>query len=215
MENLRYLLYQYRTTTALQLGDRFVLYPRPGTRQNLEEGYMAGSAYILSRKAVDKFAKIITTLPQNDDFFRPGAGEDFNMGRILSHCAIFVDTRDEMLQKRFFPVSITVHLTNDLSRSYLTYSWYSSYLYFNVSQGSLRCCSDVPIAFHYVKPKTNFFLEFLVYRVQPFGLERNLTEKYPKKLTLNEIIEASDGRSFAPNFLNHKDYHKMDSDEIF
>lgn len=132
------------------------------------------------------------------------------MGRMLSHSAIFVDTRDELFRKRFFPISVEDHLNNSL---YLD-DWYPKYLYYNVSSG-LNCCSDVPVAFHYIKKKKNFLQEYLIYHSHIFGLEKNLTEKLPRKITLDEIISASDAKSNAENFRDHFKYHEMDSSEKF
>lgn len=50
MENLRHLLYQYRPQTSLYFGQRL-------TDNETLEGFMQGGAYILSRKAVQKFVK--------------------------------------------------------------------------------------------------------------------------------------------------------------
>jgi hypothetical protein len=37
-----------------------------------------------------------------------------------------------------------------------------------------------------------YYLDHLIYHVHPFGLEKNFTESLPRKLKLEEIIEASD-----------------------
>jgi glycoprotein-N-acetylgalactosamine 3-beta-galactosyltransferase len=200
MENLRYMLHQFRPQTALLFGHRYAI-----NKTKMEEGYMAGGGYILSKKALIKFAN----LARNDSKFLSGVGaEDVGMGQALAHSAIFVDCRDELKQKRFFPLQF-----DESFKTYKPDFWYYRYRYYNYTRGSLSCCSDVPIAFHYIKPEKMFLLEYLIYRVHPFGLEKNLTETLPRKLKIEEIIKASDAKSLSPNFVNHTDYHQLDSDE--
>lgn len=51
MENVRHLLYQYRPERALYFGHRMI-------GNGSLDGYMQGGAYILSRKAVQKFVQL-------------------------------------------------------------------------------------------------------------------------------------------------------------
>lgn len=73
MENLRYMLYQYRPQTSLYFGSRFAIEYDPYS-------YMAGGFYILSKKALVKFVENI--LP-NETMCRYDAGgaEDWEMGK--------------------------------------------------------------------------------------------------------------------------------------
>lgn len=50
-----------------------------------------------------------------------GPAEDLEMGRCLTHSAIFVDCRDERHQKRFFPVGVEEHMKKRVSHKY----WYT------------------------------------------------------------------------------------------
>ena len=102
-----------------------------------------------------------------------------------------------------------------LSKSVDPKLWYWEYLWRNVSQGSLKCCSDTVAAMHYITPEVMAQLEFLLYRLHPFGLEKNLTETLPNKLSLDRIIEKSDARSFAKNYRGHKITHNIDADEKY
>jgi hypothetical protein len=68
---------------------------------------------------------------------------------------------------------------------------------------------------HYINPHEMYFLEYAIYKVHPFGLQRNLTEVLPRKLTLQEVIEKSDTKSFSPNFKEHVRVHNLDDDEKF
>lgn len=68
MENVRHMLYQYRPQTALYFGHRM-------TGNGSLDGFMQGGAYILSRKAVEKFVKLYPTFGKTK-----GWAEDLYMG---------------------------------------------------------------------------------------------------------------------------------------
>lgn len=154
-----------------------------------------------------KFEKIVR---QNPRWFSPdGAAEDVVMSLALTRKAIFVDERDEMKQGRFFPVYATEHMKK-VRGDY----WYFDWLYYDVPQGNLKCCSDLPIQFHYIRASLFYFHEYLVYHVHPFGISKNLTEKLPRKLGLKEIIAASDLES-PKNKFNHTNVHEISSSENY
>lgn len=134
-----------------------------------------------------------------------------DLGRCLKGLALFIDGHDEIGQKRFFPVRTDVHFQPAIDRN----DWYASYLWDNVTQGSLDCCSDTFIDMHYVPPEQMDELEFLIYQVHPFGLQKNLTEILPRKFSLQEIIASSDKKSFAKNYRDHKTVHQIDDDERY
>jgi len=170
---------------------------------------MAGGGNVLSKKALKKFATFIS---RNDTFcdIKQEAG-DVMVGRCMKKFAIFVDARDSENQKQIFPAGMIIHMKHkkpDLK-------WYFQYLYRNVTQGGLNCCSDVFIGAHYVKPKKMYLMDYLIYNVHPFGLMKNLTEVLPRKLSLDEIIESSDKKSFATNFVPHEAVHYIDDDEKY
>ena len=77
--------------------------------------------------------------------------------------------------------------------------WYFSDMYYDAVQGNLNCCSDTFIQTHYVEPQHMIFLDYLIYNVHPFGLDKNLTEVLPKKLKLKEISASSNDYSFNRN----------------
>lgn len=161
----------------------------------------------MSRSALKKFTKTVRANPR---WFTPdGAAEDVCMGLALTRQAIFVDERDDNLQKRFFPVGVTQHLQKG-RKEY----WYFKWLYYDVPQGSFNCCSDVPIQFHYTKPPSLYFHEYVVYHAHPFGVSKNLTETLPRKLSLREIIAASDS-DCPKNLPNHTNDHQMFSSEVY
>lgn len=136
------------------------------------------------------------------------------MGRTLSRNAIFVDSRDELHQMRFFTANIREHLKRKLPVDY----WYFEKMYYDVAHGSLDCCSDVAISFHYVKPNQMYWLEYFIYHSHPFGIGKNSSETLPRKLALTEIIAGSDARRpeldemFNTELTN---VHNIESSEIF
>jgi hypothetical protein len=75
MENIRYMLYQYNPKTALYFGHRFAVEFNP----NDFSSYMAGGGYILSKKALEKFTKLVqnTTICSGRD----NGNEDWEMGK--------------------------------------------------------------------------------------------------------------------------------------
>jgi glycoprotein-N-acetylgalactosamine 3-beta-galactosyltransferase len=171
---------------------------------------MAGGGNILSKKALKKFATFIS---RNGTLCKAKkeAG-DVMVGRCMKKFAIFVDARDSENQKQIFPAGVIVHMKH--GEPDLKY-WYFKYLYRNVTQGGLDCCSDIFIGVHYVKPKEMYLMDYLIYNVHPFGLRKNLTENLPRKLSLDEIIENSDKKSFAKNFVPHAAVHYIDDDEKY
>lgn len=171
---------------------------------------MAGSSYILSKKALEKF---VTKIMKNDTICRTdgGGSEDLEIGKCLQHHTLAIDGRDMSLQQRFFPIGVEYLMGREFNSKF----WYEKYQWFNVTRGNLNCCSDTVAALHYIKPLEMHFLEFLIYHLHPFGLKKNVTETLPPKLTLNELIETANAKSFSPNYRAHKIIHYMDDDEKF
>lgn len=197
------MLSQFRPQTSLYFGHRY-------TNENLLDGYMAGGGYVLSKKALEKFVTKI--MPNETICNRPNGGsEDWEVGRCLQHSAIFVDERDELQQKRFFPAGLPDHLKRQKDPAY----WYDVTQYFEVAQGSLKCCSDTPISFHYVTPREMYALEYFTRHVHPFGDETHSSETLPTKLKLDEIIRAADVESPSKGFRKHKFFHNIEDSEKY
>lgn len=147
----------------------------------------------MSRKALEIFVKEL--LPKNCGGLNGESdtgSEDLSAGICLHDHAIFVDCRDEKHEKRFFPIGMETHTWGRQDMSY----WYFQDLYYNATQGNLDCCSDKMIQLHYIGPKELHKLEYLIYRVHPFGLEDNpALDILPRKLSIDEIIAASNAKS--------------------
>lgn len=162
----------------------------------------------MSQKALIKFAEKLLnnhTLCHTD-----GSAEDLEMGKCLAHSAIFVDARDKFHQKRFFPVGVEEHMKSNVDPNY----WYTKNQYYLVAQGNPNCCSESSIGYHYVSPREMYALEYFIYNVNLFGIYDHHNETLPRKLSLKEIIIASDRKSSSPNFKPHKNYHDLESSEI-
>lgn len=171
---------------------------------------MAGGGYILSKKALEKF---VTKIMSNETICRSSSkgAEDLQMGRCLRHHALAIDGHDMLKQQRFFPLGAEYPMALKFNSNY----WYEKYQWFNVTRGNLNCCSDTLAAVHYIEPGEMNFLEFLIYNLHPFAIDKNSTETLPPKLTLNEVIEAANTKSSSPYYREHKFIHHMDDDEKF
>lgn len=197
------MLAQHNPNTALYFGHRYAC-------AQVDEGYMAGGGYVLSKKAVKKFVEVLLpneTLCSSSDT----ANEDLSMGGCLAHFAIFVDSRDEFQQKRFYPVGAEEHMKFGYDWTW----WYHYTQYYLSPKGGIDCCSEHPVAFHYVGPKEMHLFEYLIYNSHPFGLDDHINEKLPRKLSMKEVIAASDVHSKAPKFVIHENRHQLDSDEYY
>lgn len=167
---------------------------------------MAGGGYLLSRKALIKLKENIV---DNETLCNSmSTTEDWHMGECLAHSALFVDCRDELKQKRFFPVGPEEHMHDWVDKEY----WYTKNQYYHVFQGNTDCCSATPVGFHYIPPREMYAFEYFIYNLHPFGL--NQIEVLPRKFTLQEIINASDFISLSPNFQNHTFYHNIEPSEV-
>lgn len=131
-------------------------------------------------------------------------------GRCIVNHAIPVDTRDELQQMRFFAVGPQEHLQHNSSEEY----WYYERLYYDAKRG-LDCCSDTFIGTHYSDPSHFYFLEYLIYRASPFGVNKNIRVSLPRKLSLKEILDASDINSNVSDFRPHEIVHNMEDSEKF
>jgi hypothetical protein len=162
----------------------------------------------LSKKALEKFVNFTKTVKMFDV---DGQLEDVAVGESLANKAIFVDTRDDVQQQRFFPTSIVELVKVQPKKLEL---FYYNYTYYNVTYENLDCCSKIPAAFHYMGPSEKTFLEYSIYRSQVYGLPCAAPVELPRKLSIDEIIRESDKKVYTPNFRNHVDHHNFSSSEM-
>lgn len=162
----------------------------------------------MSKRALIKLTAIVKR--DKKLFSADGVFEDGRMGKALAHSAIFVDCRDVMQRERFFPITV-----KSLIKGLAPNHWFNRYNYYNFSLNGITGFSDVAISFHYIQPTGMFLLEYLIYQVHAFGVQKNQSEILPQKLKLEEIIAASDANSSAPNFRKHTDLHRLTVSELF
>jgi hypothetical protein len=94
--------------------------------------------------------------------------------------------------------------------------WFFEMAYYDFPRNSLKCCSQTPAGFHYIKDAGEIYLlHYYTYQVHPFGIIKGSNEELPRKLTLKEIIESSDVASNSTHYREHKFVHDMESLEIF
>lgn len=169
MENLRYMLYKYDKQTPIYFGCKF----KPFVRQ----GYMSGGAgYVLSKESLRRFVKI--GIP-DENYCKQEDGEmdDVELGVCLEKLNVTAgDTRDWNGKGRMFPFDPNYFLFDGPPQD----DWYSIYAFYPTNKGR-NCCSERTISFHYINPEAMYALDFLIYELEPFGLQRNeyvLPKKY-------------------------------------
>lgn len=133
------------------------------------------------------------------------------LGKCLAKSAIFVDTRDEQKEMRFFALSIHEHLLPNRNPGF----WYFNNLYYQVAQGSVDCCSKTIAGMHYIGRNEMYSLDYLIYHVHPYGVRKYENDGIPEKLTLEEILRRSRDRNPEKKFLANNIVNQMDASEIF
>ena len=75
----------------------------------------------------------------------------------------------------------------------------------------IECCSDRAITYHYVSPEMMITLEYLIYRVKPYGEDSNLwleTVTKPNDTSNNVSNSATDTASIAGINSRIRNYHE-------
>lgn len=95
MENLRHFLYAYSPEMPIYFGCKLKTY--------VEQGYMSGSGYVLSRESVRRFSEEALT-----DGYKCWNGtegnEDVEIGKCLANVGVLPgDSRDDLNRSRFLP----------------------------------------------------------------------------------------------------------------
>lgn len=130
----------------------------------------------------------------------------------MTNKSIFVDTRDDLKQDRFLMFGVKQYFPS----VYDPTNWFIEKSFYGVRHGTLSCCSDKPVGFHYIKDISEvYMLEYLTRNVHPFGIDKHSNETLPEILTLNEILKAADIGSESKYYTKHKVVHEMESSEVY
>lgn len=126
----------------------------------VEQGYHSGGAgYVLSREALNRFAKRRAGLCATDH-----GAEDVEIGRCLQHLGVKPgDSRDALGRTRFHCFDPETHLHGGYPDWYLEYDKYGA-------KFGMESMSDFPITFHYVSTKVMYDLEFFIYHLRAYGV---------------------------------------------
>ncbi|XP_062541617.1 glycoprotein-N-acetylgalactosamine 3-beta-galactosyltransferase 1-like [Armigeres subalbatus] len=190
LENLRYMLYPYSSSNPIYFGCKF--------KVSVKQGYMSGGAgYVLSKEALKRFVE--KAIPNKSCRQDSGGSEDVELGKCLELVNVLAgDTRDSLGRSRFFPMSPEKHLipNND--------DWYLRYSYYNTDEG-IEYCSDNAISFHYVSPNQMYVLDYLIYRLRPYGIT-GYSPPLPKRLSVEDntvgLRAFSSNESYKPDKQN-------------
>lgn len=111
MENLRHFLFSYLPSFPIYFGCKLKPY--------VKQGYMSGSAYVLSREALRRFNE--EALTDNKKCWNGTEGnEDVEVGKCLQNVGVLAgDSRDELNRFRFLPFTPEGHLRNLFGKSWL------------------------------------------------------------------------------------------------
>ena len=163
MENFRALVIDHDSDKE----DLYLGHPFGDESWSNPQSYTSGgSGYALSRKALKRLVEEAFPVPKYCKPSSKEGSEDVFMGQCLESIGITpFDTRDHIGRQRYLPLPPESHLIEGSSPKSM---WIWSFEKYPYQEGE-ECCSSYAIAFHYVDPTLQQILEYLLYRLHPFG----------------------------------------------
>lgn len=124
-----------------------------------------GPGYVLSRNAVRSLVEDGFARNKTECNLERGQVEDVEIGACLELVGVKAgDTRDSQARPTFLPFS-PINLIS--SKPFERNHWFYKYAFYDPPKvGRKLCCSDKPIAFHYIEPKLMYFIDWLLYDVK-------------------------------------------------
>lgn len=155
---------------------------------NTDITYVSGAAMLLSREALRRLVAIGYVKFRH--YIDGGTGEDLKNGLCLHEVgANFVDTRDAEMKQTFLPLMLDHHLFP--TDAYIP-EWYHRYRHSEIRTGK-NCCSDYPVAFHYVAPTYMYLIDYLL-RVGGYPLSESVdaegerADEYRRRWFRNKVL---------------------------
>ncbi|CRL06198.1 CLUMA_CG018901, isoform A [Clunio marinus] len=169
MENLRFFLYSYSPEMPIYFGCKLKPY--------VDQGYMSGSGYVLSREAVRRFNE--DALPDDYKCWNGTEGnEDVEIGKCLANVGVLAgDSRDDLNRSRFLPFP-----PEGLLRDLYGETWLDNATFYEIKKG-IECCSSNVISFHYITHNQMYVFDFFLYHAK---LSTN-HDKLPRKVSFEEV----------------------------
>lgn len=122
MENLRHFLYAYSPEMPIYFGCKLKPY--------VDQGYMSGSAYVLSHEAVKRFNEGALSDDYNKCWNGTEGNEDVEMGKCLSSVGVLAgDSRDDLKRSRFLPFP-----PDGLIRNLFGFNWLDNATFYEIKK---------------------------------------------------------------------------------
>lgn len=170
-ENMRFLLSAYSRDDPIYFGHKF------NTTTHKRGYFSGGSGYVMSRKTLRIFVENVLTNPkfyQNDSnadgchIETDKRTEDYDITTCLDYYNVYAgDARDVLKRDRFLPFWPESHLFGHPDPNF----WYWQRKYYFNDEG-LDCCSNYTIAYHYISPKLQYTMYYLIYMLKIYGIVR-------------------------------------------
>ena len=162
MENLRYLLKDYKPNDPVYFGHLF----KPGNpvynglKTFVRQGFMSGGAgYVLSREALNRLVNVALkgkSRRKNGKcrFDKNMGNEDVEIGACLESAKVRPGNTKDQLGKSRFHIEAPKHYMKSGQA---------------MSKEDKTCCSNRTITLHHLSPDMMMAMEHLIYKVKPYG----------------------------------------------